>query len=124
MSSATVGTGIPHVPVWGSRRLVGRVVLYGRSGSFGKLACIRGGGKLTCVGGEPAIAPSARKHGVSDDTILHAFNSPIRAEDLDEGLVMLVGPDHAGNLFEVGVVTSDEGPVIVHAMPARPKYRR
>jgi len=72
----------------------------------------------------PVIAPSARKHGVSDDTILHAFDNPIRAEDLDDGLVMLVGPDHAGNLFEIGVVTSDDGPVIVHAMPARPKYRR
>jgi hypothetical protein len=73
---------------------------------------------------EPFIAPSARKHGVSDETILHAFNNPVRTEDLDEGLVMLVGTDHAGNLVEVGVVTSDEGPVIVHAMPARPKYRR
>jgi hypothetical protein len=73
---------------------------------------------------EPVITPSARKHGVSDDAIIHAFNNPVRVEDLDEGLVMLVGPDHAGNLFEIGVVTSGEGPVIVHAMPARPKYRR
>jgi len=73
---------------------------------------------------EPFIAPSARNHGVSDEAIRHAFNNPVRVEDLDEGLVMLVGPDHAGNLFEIGIVTSDEGPVIVHAMPARPKYRR
>jgi hypothetical protein len=73
---------------------------------------------------EPAIAPSARRHGVTDDTIIHAFNNPIRVEELDEGLVMLVGPDHAGNLFEIGVASSDEGPVIVHAMPDRPKYQR
>ena len=73
---------------------------------------------------EPLIAPSARKHGVSDESIVHAFNNPIRVEDLEEGLVMFVGPDHARNLFEIGVVTSAEGPVIVHAMPARPKYRR
>jgi hypothetical protein len=73
---------------------------------------------------EPVIAPTARKHGVSDDTILHAFNNPIRTEDLDDALTMLMGADHAGNLFEIGVVSSDEGPVIVHAMPARPKYRR
>jgi hypothetical protein len=73
---------------------------------------------------DPLVAPSARKHGVSDETILHAFNNPIRTEDLDEGLTMLIGPDPAGNLFEVGVVSSDEGPVIVHAMPARPKYLR
>jgi hypothetical protein len=73
---------------------------------------------------EPVIAASARKHGVADDTILHAFNNPIRAHDLDEGLTMLVGPDLAGNLYEVGVVESADGPVIVHAMPARPKYLR
>jgi hypothetical protein len=73
---------------------------------------------------EPLIAPSARKHGVSDESIVHAFNNPIRVEDLEEGFVMFVGPDHAGNLVEIGVVSSDEGPVIVHAMPARPKYRR
>ncbi len=70
---------------------------------------------------QPAIAPSAGKHGVSDEAMLHAFNNPIRVEELDEGLVMLVGPDHAGNLFEIGVVVSDDGPVIVHAMQARPQ---
>jgi hypothetical protein len=47
--------------------------------------------------------------------MLHAFNNPIRVEELDTGLVMLVGPDHAGNLLEIGVVVSDDGPVIVHA---------
>jgi hypothetical protein len=51
---------------------------------------------------EPVIAPIARKHNVSDEAMLHAFSIPIRAEELDDGLVMLVGPDHAGNLFEVG----------------------
>jgi hypothetical protein len=73
---------------------------------------------------EPIIAASGRRHGVRDDDMLHAFNNPIRAEDLDEGLTMLIGPDHAGNLLEVGVVESEGGPVIVHAMPARPKYLR
>ena len=73
---------------------------------------------------KPLIAQSARKHGVSDDTIQHAFNNPISVEDLDEGLTMLIGSDRAGNLYEIGVVGSDEGPVIVHAMRARPKYMR
>jgi hypothetical protein len=72
--------------------------------------------------GDPVIAPSAHRHGVEDETILHAFNNPIRVEDLEEGLTMLIGPDHAGNLYEIGVVSSSEGPVIVHAMPARRKY--
>jgi len=73
---------------------------------------------------DPLIADSARKHGINDDTILHAFNNPIRVEDLDEGLIMLIGPDSAGNLYEIGVVGSDEGTLIVHAMSARPKYLR
>ena len=72
----------------------------------------------------PVIAASARRHGVSDDVILHAFDNATRSEDIDEGLVMLVGPDQAGNLYEIGVISSDEGPVVVHAMPARDKYLR
>jgi len=72
----------------------------------------------------PQIAPSARKHGVPDDTMLHVFNNPIRAEDLDDGLTMLVGPDSGGNLYEVGVVDATDGPIIVPAMAARPKYLR
>ena len=39
-------------------------------------------------------------------------------------MTMLVGPDPAGNLFEIGVVSSSDGPVVVHAMPARSKYLR
>lgn len=72
---------------------------------------------------EPFIAPSARRHRVSDTAILHAFDHPIRVEQLDD-LTMLVGPDLAGNLFEVGVVDSEDGPVIIHAMSARRKYLR
>ena len=73
---------------------------------------------------QPFIAETAHRHGVGDETILHAFNHPIRVEDLDEGMTMLVGPDHAGNLYEIGVVSSSDGPVVVHAMPARSKYLR
>ncbi len=76
------------------------------------------------VEGDPFIAESARRHGIGDDDILHAYNNPILVEDLDEGLVMLVGPDRAGRLLEIGVVTGSDGPVIVHAMEARPKYLR
>jgi hypothetical protein len=72
----------------------------------------------------PVIAPSALRHGVSEETIVHAFNNPIRTEDLEEGLTMLVGPDAAGNLYEICVAASAEGPVVIHAMPARPKYLR
>lgn len=73
---------------------------------------------------EPRIAPSAHKHGVSDETIRHAFNNPIRSDALDDAMTMLIGPDHAGNLYEIGVVDTTDGPLVVHAMTARSKYRR
>lgn len=73
---------------------------------------------------EPLIAPSARKHGIRDDDIIHAFNNPILVEELDEGFTMFVGADPAANLLEIGVVDASDGPIIVHAMPARPKYLR
>ena len=45
-------------------------------------------------------------------------------DDLDDGFVMFVGADTAGNLLAVGVIDSADGPIIVHAMPARSKYLR
>jgi hypothetical protein len=47
----------------------------------------------------PLIAPRARKHGIADADMIHAFNYPI-------------------------VVDTSDGPIIIHAMPARPKYLR
>jgi hypothetical protein len=73
---------------------------------------------------QPRIVDSARRHGVSDETILHAFNNPVLVEDLDEEMTMLIGPDRAGNLYEIGVVGTDEGPLVVHATKARRKYLR
>lgn len=51
-------------------------------------------------------------------------NNPILVEDLDGGMTMFIGPDLAGNLNEIGVIGSEEGPVVVHVMRARPKYLR
>ncbi len=71
---------------------------------------------------EPRIAPSACKHGVGDEAIIHAFNNPIRTVDVDDDVVMFIGADHAGNIYEIGVVNSSSGPVVIHAMAARPKF--
>lgn len=70
----------------------------------------------------PVIAPSARKHGISGEDILHASRNPVRAEELDEGLTMLTGPARDGTLLEIGVADGDDGPVIVHADRARRKF--
>lgn len=56
--------------------------------------------------------------------MLHAFNHPMFVDDLDDGFMMFVGADSAGNLLDVGLIDSADGPIIVHAMPARPKYLR
>jgi hypothetical protein len=73
---------------------------------------------------EPLITASARKHGITDDDMLHAFNHPVSYEDLDEGFVMIIGPTRSAHLIELGVIDTDHGPVMVHAMTARRKYLR
>jgi len=70
---------------------------------------------------DPVILASARKHQVSDDDMLHAYRNPIRVFDLDE-LVMLIGPDTAARLVEVGVSQAEGIEFIVHAMPARDRF--
>ena len=67
------------------------------------------------------ILASARKHQISDDDMLHAYRNPIRVFDLDE-LVMLIGPDTAARLLEVGVSEAEGIEFIVHAMPARDRF--
>jgi hypothetical protein len=72
---------------------------------------------------DPVILASARKHGVLDDDIIHAYQHPIRVLQLDD-LTMLIGPDLSARLLEVGVSANDGIDFIVHAMPARPKFIR
>lgn len=72
---------------------------------------------------EPLIVASARKRGIDDADILHAYRHPIRVHRLDD-LDMLVGGDRSGRLLEIGVVVSPERriDVIVHAMEARSRF--
>ena len=41
---------------------------------------------------DPVIVASARRHGVADEDMLHAYRNPIRVFELDD-LMMLIGPD-------------------------------
>jgi len=72
---------------------------------------------------DPVILGSARKHGVADDDMLHAYRNPIRVFDFDE-LTMLVGADAAGRLLEIGTACAEGIEFIVYAMPARQKFLR
>ena len=70
---------------------------------------------------DPVIPASARKHGIDDEDMLHAYRRPIRVFDLDD-LTMLIGPDRAAGLLEIGVAEAEGVEFIVHAMAARPKF--
>jgi len=70
------------------------------------------------------VLASARRHGITDADLIHAYRHPIRVFEHDD-LTMIVGGDSSGRLLEVGLVTSDKGiEFIVHAMAARPKFLR
>jgi hypothetical protein len=58
---------------------------------------------LTSV--EPVILASARKHGIADDDMLHAYRNPIRVFDLDD-LTLVIGASRAGEPLEIGVATA------------------
>ena len=51
---------------------------------------------------EPIIAQSALKRGLTEDEILHAYRNPLRAWDLGDGFTMIIGPNHAALILEVG----------------------
>ena len=74
--------------------------------------------------GGPTIAPSAGRHGVGHEDMLHALDHPMCIEELDDGLLMVIQPDATGGLLEIGIVDGLEGPVVIHAMQARAKYLR
>ncbi len=70
---------------------------------------------------------SARKHGVGDEDILHAIDYSLAIEDAgdDPDRWFVIGPDRAGNLLEVVVLTTVEGvELAIHAMPMRAQFRR
>ena len=70
-----------------------------------------------------AIADSARKHGVRDEDIEHAVRRPLRVVP-GEGRDLVIGADRSGALLEVVILDDDpnEEPVVIHAMPLRPKF--
>lgn len=69
------------------------------------------------------IESSARKHGVADDDMIHAVRNHWTAYQTgDPDVTMFIGPNHRGEPLEVGVVVDDDGPAIIHAMRARPKF--
>jgi hypothetical protein len=72
------------------------------------------------------IAGSARKHGISDEDILHAASHAFRQiqNPTGEG-VLLIGADYTGRLLEIVVLDLDtEDETAIHADALRPKFYR
>lgn len=70
---------------------------------------------------DPVILGSARRHGVSDQALLHAYRNTMRRFDLGD-LDMLIGPDETGRLLEIALAEAEGLEFIVHAMQARQKF--
>ena len=69
------------------------------------------------------IYQSARRHGIADADILHAVEHALAVGEQDDGKVLCLGPDRAGNMLEVVAVAREDGTeVVIHAMRMRPKY--
>lgn len=71
------------------------------------------------------IADSARKHGISDDSMLHAWENAIKIAEFEydgEERLLVIGPDVSGNLLELVAVPIVEPTRIIHADRLRPKF--
>ena len=76
------------------------------------------------------VHDSARKHDVVDEDIHHAIDNALAIEDAGEDpdrwlVIGPSGPDRAGNLLEVVVLTTvEDTQLAIHAMPMRAKLRK
>jgi uncharacterized DUF497 family protein len=71
------------------------------------------------------LTPSARKHGVKDADIQHAWRNALRLveyEYLGEDRLLVIGPDRHGRLLELVAVPAQAPVRIIHADRLRPKF--
>ncbi len=70
---------------------------------------------------EAPVAASASRHGITDEDIRHALRNliAVAGDPHDDDVTLFLGPDGSAKLLEVGVLATDDGPLIIHAMAAR-----
>lgn len=71
------------------------------------------------------ITGSARKHGIADADILHAWDHALRIvpqEYDNETRLLVLGPSRDGALLELVVVEADRPTRVIHADRMRPKF--
>jgi uncharacterized DUF497 family protein len=64
------------------------------------------------------IRQSARKHGISDRSIIHAWENALRTVEYEyagEERLLVIGADESGNLLELVAFPADEPTRIIHA---------
>jgi hypothetical protein len=70
------------------------------------------------------IADSARRHGISDEDILHAVDHPVAPIAVRSDRVLFIGATQTGELLEIVVIDPDDNPAVIHADICRPKFHR
>lgn len=71
------------------------------------------------------ITASARRHGVTDEAIYHAWENALRYIEFEydgEERLLVIGSDEAGNLLELVAVPAGEPTRIIHADRLRTKF--
>ncbi|MBB1511080.1 BrnT family toxin [Tessaracoccus sp. MC1627] len=71
------------------------------------------------------IRGSARKHGITDAEIEHAWHHAIRLVEYEyngQERLLVIGADQHGRLLELVAVPADEPTRIIHADRLRPKF--
>ena len=68
------------------------------------------------------IHESARKHGVLDEDIAHAYDHALAWLEIGEDpyRYLVAGPNRAGNLLELVVLITQTVELAIHAMKLRP----
>lgn len=74
--------------------------------------------------GEPVILASARKRGIPDADIIHAYHHPLTRLLGNDDMLMNTGFNRSGTAtIEVGYLIAEGTVFIIHSMsPARPQY--
>jgi hypothetical protein len=72
------------------------------------------------------IHGSARRHHISDEDIVHAYEHAVTWVELgdDPPRYLVVGPDRSGNLLELVVIAVRETELVIHAMALRRSTER
>lgn len=69
------------------------------------------------------IRASARKHGITDAEVEHAWHNAMRVVEYDGAdRLLVIGSDQHGWLLELVAVPADEPTRVIHADLLRPKF--